>query len=159
MVDKKYFSIEEIKRKLERYCVYQDRCHKEIETKLNEFVLIDEAKNQIILHLLEHNFLNEERFSKSFARGKFKIKKWGKQRIVRELKFRDISDYNIKTALKEIEEEEYFSTIFEIADKRNAHINEPDFYKRKKKLTDFLIRKGYEFDLIFETVKNVLEKK
>ena len=159
MIEKKYFSIEEIKRKLERYCVYQDRCHKEIETKLKEFVLIEEAKNQIILHLLEHNFLNEERFSKSFARGKFKIKNWGKQRIIRELKFRDISEYNIKTALKEIDEQEYLSTIYTIADKRNTFINEPDFYKRKKKLIDFLIRKGYEFELIFETVKNVLEKK
>ncbi len=159
MIEKKYFSIEEIKRKLERYCVYQDRCHKEIETKLKEFVLIEEARNQIILHLLEHNFLNEERFSKSFARGKFKIKNWGKQRIIRELKFRDISEYNIKTALKEIDEQEYLSTIYTIADKRNTFINEPDFYKRKKKLIDFLIRKGYEFELIFETVKNVLEKK
>ncbi len=159
MIDKKYFSIEEIKRKLERYCVYQDRCHKEIETKLKEFVLIEEAKNQIVLHLLEHNFLNEERFSKSFARGKFKIKNWGKQRIIRELKFRDISEYNIKTALKEIDEQEYLSIIYKITDKRNLLINESDFYKRKKKLTDFLIRKGYEFELIFETVKNVLEKK
>ena len=82
MIEKKYFSIEEVKRKLERYCVYQDRCHKEIETKLKEFILIEEAQNQIILHLLEHNFLNEERFSKSFARGKFNIKKWGKQRKI-----------------------------------------------------------------------------
>ena len=159
MNEKKYFSIEEIKRKLERYCVYQDRCHKEIETKLKEFVLIEEAKNQIILHLLEHNFLNEERFSKSFARGKFKIKHWGKQRIVRELKFRDISEYNIKTALKEIDENEYLATIHTIAAKRNSLIKETDFYKRKKKLTDFLIRKGYEFDLIFSTTKNILEKK
>ena len=75
MIEKKYFSIEEIKRKLERYCVYQDRCHKEIETKLQEFVLIEEATNQIILHLLEHNFLNEERYTKAFVSGKLKIKK------------------------------------------------------------------------------------
>jgi regulatory protein len=108
---------------------------------------------------MQHNFLNEERFSKSFARGKFKIKNWGKQRIIRELKFRDISEYNIKTALKEIDEQEYLSIIYKITDKRNLLINESDFYKRKKKLTDFLIRKGYEFELIFETVKNVLEKK
>jgi len=158
MTEQKYFSIEEIKRKLERYCVYQDRCHKEIETKLKEFVLIEEAKNQIVLHLLEHNFLNEERFSKSFARGKFRIKKWGKQRIVRELKFRDISEYNIKTALKEIDEKEYLDTIHAIATKRNAQLKETDFYKRKKKLTDYLIRLGYEFDLIFSTLKNVIEK-
>lgn len=159
MIEQKYFSIEEIKRKLERYCVYQDRCHKEVETKLKEFILIEEAKNQILLHLMEHDFLNEERFSKSFARGKFKIKNWGKQRIIRELKFRDISEYNIKTALKEIDEDDYLTTIDKIAVKRNSFINESDFYKRKKKLTDFLIRKGYEFDLIFSTVKKVLEKK
>ena len=158
-MDKKYFSIEEIKRKLERYCVYQDRCHKEIETKLKEFTLIEEAKNQIVLHLLEHNFLNEERFAKSFARGKFNIKNWGKQRIIRELKFRDISEYNIKTALKEIDEVEYLKTINRIAVKRKEILNESDFYKRKKKLTDYLIRKGYEFDLIYSTVQSILEKK
>ncbi len=158
MNEKKYFSIEEIKRKLERYCVYQDRCHKEIETKLREFVLIEEARNQIILHLLEHNFVNEERFSKSFARGKFNIKKWGKQRIIRELKLRDITAYNIKTALKEIDEEVYLTTVFEIAEKRNRLINASNIYKRKKKLSDFLMRKGYEFELIYSTVNEVVKK-
>jgi len=159
MKEKKYFSIEEIKRKLERYCVYQDRCHKEIETKLREFVLIEEARNQIILHLLEHNFVNEERFSKSFARGKFNIKKWGKQRIIRELKLRDITAYNIKTALKEIDEEVYLRTVFEIAEKRNRLIHESNIYKRKKKLSDFLMRKGYEYELIYTTVDEVVKKK
>jgi len=75
------------------------------------------------------------------------------------LKFRDISEYNIKTALKEIDEKEYLDTIHAIASKRNALLKETDFYKRKKKLTDYLIRLGYEFDLIFSTVKNVVEKK
>lgn len=158
MNQKKYFSIEEIKRKLERYCVYQDRCHKEIENKLKEFTLIEEARNQIILHLLEHNFVNEERFSKSFARGKFVIKKWGKQRITRELKLREISAYNIKTALKEIDENDYLKTIVEITEKRNRLINETNIYKRKKKLSDFLIRKGYEYDLIFSTIDHIIKK-
>ena len=156
MKEEKYFSIEQIKRKLERYCVYQDRCHKEIETKLKEFILIEEARNQIILHLLEHDFLNEERFSKSFARGKFNIKKWGKQRIVRELKFRNVSEYNIKSALKEIDEVLYLETVIKITVKRNELINESDKYKRKKKLTDYLIRKGYEYDLIYRTITDVI---
>ncbi len=156
MKEKKYFSIEEIKRKLERYCVYQDRCHKEIETKLKEFVLIEEAKNQIILHLMEHDFVNEERFSKSFARGKFNIKKWGKQRIVRELKQRSISEYNIRTALKEIDEKKYIATIYEITERKNSVISEENIYKRKKKLSDFLIRKGYEYDLIYATLKELI---
>ena len=158
MSNQKYFSVEEIKKKLEKYCVYQDRCHKEIERKLFEYSLIPEAKDLIILHLLEHDFLNEERFSKSYARGKFNIKKWGKQRIIRELKLREISEYNIKVALKEIPEELYLKTVYEITEKRNNSVSEEDIYKRKKKLTDFLMRKGYEFDLIYRTVKDVVEK-
>ena len=154
-----YFSVEEIKRKLERYCVYQDRCHQEVERKFREFHVIPAAKELILLHLLAHDFLNEERFSKSYARGKFTIKRWGKQRIIRELKFRDISEYNIKTALKEIDEAVYLTTIYDITEKRNALITEENSYKRKKKLTDFLLRKGYEFDLIYTTVKAVIESR
>jgi regulatory protein len=154
-----YFSVEEIKRKLERYCVYQDRCHQEVERKLREFHVIPEAKELILLHLLAHDFLNEERFSKSYARGKFTIKRWGKQRIIRELKFRDISEYNIKTALKEIDDAVYLTAIYGIAEKRNALITEENVFKRRKKLTDFLLRKGYEFDLIYTTVKAVIESR
>ncbi|WP_298779588.1 regulatory protein RecX [uncultured Polaribacter sp.] len=156
---KKSFTVDEIKRKLENYCVYQDRCHKEVEQKMKEFNLIPEARELILLSLMKDNFLNEERFSKSFARGKFRIKNWGKQRIVRELKFKDISAYNIKTALKEIDDEEYIVTIYKITENRNVVISESNIYKRKKKLIDFLMRKGFENNLIFETVNNVLQKK
>jgi regulatory protein len=134
MIQKKSFTVEQIKHKIENYCVYQDRCHKEVERKMAEYNLIPEAKELILLSLMQDNFLNEERFSKSFARGKFRIKSWGKQRIVRELKFRDISAYNIKTALKEIEEEEYIKTIYRITENRNNVISEPNTYKRKKKI-------------------------
>ncbi|MGJ8744105.1 regulatory protein RecX [Polaribacter sp.] len=153
---KKVFTVDEIKRKLEQYCVYQDRCHKEVEQKLREFSLIPEAKEIILLSLMKDNFLNEERFSKSFARGKFRIKSWGKQRIVRELKFRDISIYNINTALKEIDEHEYLQTIYRITEKRNEVISESNPYKRKKKLVDFLMRKGFEYELIYKTVNDIL---
>lgn len=156
MKTKKSFTVDEIKRKLENYCVYQDRCHKEVEQKMREYNLITEAKEMIFLSLMKDNFLNEERFAKSFARGKFRIKSWGKQRIVRELKFKDISAYNIKTALKEIDEEEYLSTIYRITENRNEVINETDIYKRKKKLIEFLMRKGFEADLIYKTVNEVV---
>ncbi len=146
------FTLEEAKKKLEGYCIYQDRCHQEIEQKLNEMRMIPEACELIILHLIEHNFLNEERFSKSFARGKFKIKKWGKQRIIRELKFRNISRYNIEMALKEIDQEEYFNTLHDIAIKRMDSISEKDPFKKRKKVFEFLYRKGYETDLINEVL-------
>jgi len=157
MIDKKKsFTVDQLQRKLEQYCVYQDRCHKEIEQKMRDYNLIPEARELILLSLMKDNFLNEERFSKSYARGKFRIKSWGKQRIVRELKFRDISAYNIKTALKEIDPEEYIATIYRITENRNAVLTEANSYKRKQKLIDFLMRKGFETELIFKTVKDVL---
>jgi len=152
----KYFTVDELKRKLEQYCSYQERCHKEVEQKMFDYKLIPEAKELILLHLMEHNFLNEERFSKSFARGKFRIKKWGKQRIIRELKFRHISSYNIKTALKEIDDQTYLQSIYDITERRNDVLTEPNSYKRKKKLIDFLMRKGYETDLIYKVVQETL---
>ena len=155
-MDKKVFTVDEVKKKLEHYCVYQDRCHKEIESKMKEYNLIPEARELILLSLMKDNFLNEERFSKSFARGKFRIKNWGKQRIVRELKFRDISAYNIKTALKEIDKEEYIKTIYRITENRNEVITESNIYKRKQKLIGFLMRKGFENELIYKVVAEVV---
>ncbi|WGH74345.1 regulatory protein RecX [Tenacibaculum tangerinum] len=152
-MNKPVFTVEEIKRKLEQYCVYQDRCHKEVAQKLQDYNLIPEAKEYILLHLLEHNFLNEERFAKSFARGKFRIKKWGKERIVRELKFRDISVYNIQSALKEIDEEEYMKTLYELVAKKKATVSETNPFKRKKKIADYLLYRGFESNLIYEALK------
>jgi regulatory protein len=156
MNSKKSYTVQEIQQKIAQYCVYQDRCHKEVEEKIRSYDLIPEAREMILLNLMKDNFLNEERFSKSFARGKFRIKHWGKNRIVNELKMRDISSYNIKTALKEIDEKEYIKTIYTITENRNNVISESNIYKRKKKLIDFLLRKGYETDLIFKTVDEVL---
>ena len=155
MIKKKSFTVDEIKRKLENYCVYQDRCHKEVEQKMWEYQLIPEAKEMILLSLLKDNFLNEERFAKSYARGKFRIKSWGKPRIIKELKFRDISAYNIKTALKEIDETEYVKTIYRITENRNTVITESNIYKRKQKLIGFLMRKGFENELIYKVVNEV----
>ncbi|KAF9659610.1 regulatory protein RecX [Tenacibaculum sp. ZH5_bin.1] len=154
-MNKPVFTVEEIKRKIEQYCVYQDRCHKEVEQKLKEYKLIPEAREHILLHLLEHNFLNEERFAKSFARGKFRIKKWGKDRIVRELKFRDISTYNIKSALKEIDEEEYIKTLYNLVEKKNVSVSETNHFKRKKKIVDYLLYRGFESSLIYEALKTI----
>ncbi len=156
-MQKKTYTVEEAKRALEKYCVYQDRCHKEIEKKLYDFGMIDAAKEVIILHLMEHDFLNEERFCKSFARGKFNHKKWGKNRIVRELKLRDISDYNIKTALKEISEEDYQHTLHELATKRKESVNESNTYKLKKKIADYLLYRGWESNLVYDKINEIVK--
>ena len=124
---------------------------------MNEYQMIPEAKEKILLHLMRHDFLNEERFSRSFARGKFRIKNRGKQRIIRELKIKNISSYNIKTALKEIDDELYIKTIEKIATLKNNTIKESNLFKKKKKIYDYLYRKGYESSLIQETIQKLLE--
>ncbi|MGX1928393.1 regulatory protein RecX [Flagellimonas sp. 2504JD4-2] len=151
-----YTSVQEARQKMERYCAYQDRCHKEVLGKLKEMRMIPEAIDQIIAHLIQENYLNEERFAKSFARGKFSIKKWGKTRIVNELKQRQISSFNIKSALKEIEEEDYLQTLNELAIKRLAQIKESNVQKRKKKLADYLLYRGWESHLVYEKLKELI---
>ena len=158
MRQKNVFTVDEIKKKLEYYCVYQDRCHQEVEKKLQEYQLIPEAREKILLHLFQENFLNEERFSKSFARGKFRIKKYGKQRIVKELKYRGISAYNIKTALKEIDDDEYVITANLLIEKKKDSLNESNVIIKRKKITDYMLRKGYEYNLIQEIINNGLVK-
>jgi regulatory protein len=150
------YTFEELKRKMENYCVYQDRCHQEVEKKLKENQVIPEAREVILLHLMEHDFLNEERFAKSFARGKFRIKRWGRQRISGELKMRDISGYNIKQAMKEIDENEYLDVLNEIAQKRIDSVNETNSFKKRRKVFDYLYRKGFETALINEVLNELM---
>lgn len=134
---------------MEAYCAYQDRCHKEVEEKLRAYDLIPEAREMILLHLLEEGFLNEERFARSFARGKFRIKKWGRKRIERELRSRDISPYNIKQGLSEIDPEEYQQTLFDLAEKKFDQTPEKHHLKKRKKVADFLLRRGFESQKVY----------
>ena len=149
------YTFEEIKHKLEYYCSYQDRCHKEVEQKLNSFTLITALKEKVIVHLIENNFINEERFAKSFARGKHNYKGWGKNRIVNELKFRNISSRIITIALKEIPEETYLENFHQLAEKHWNNITERKGSKKNKKFVDFLLRKGYETNLIYEKLNEL----
>jgi len=147
-------SVNDAIKKLEYYCSYQDRCYKEVTMKLKSLGMFQTAIDHILDHLVANNFLNEERFAKSFARGKHKFKQWGKRRIEQELKFRDISSYNIKTALKEIESD-YLSNFYALAERKWQNITEPSLDKKKRKWVDFLMRKGYESNLIFDFLKDL----
>ena len=119
--------------------------------------MIPEAIDQIIYHLLQHNYLNETRFSQAFARGKFRTKKWGKNRIVQELKFREISQYNITLALKEISEADYLQTLDELSEKRLRQLaSETNLQKKRKKLADYLLYRGWESQLVYEKVKDFI---
>ena len=146
----KTYTIEEAQKKLENYCAYQERCHKEVKLKLKDMRMIPEAIDMIIVHLIQHNYLNEERFAKAFVRGKFRIKKWGKNRLIRELKFKEISKYSIDSALKEIDLEDYYITLDELVKKRINEIKEKNIYKKKKKVVDYLLYRGWESHLVYE---------
>jgi len=150
MIPSKTYTVDEAQKVLENYCAYQERCHKEVQLKLKKMGMIPEAMDKIIVHLIEHNFLNEERFAKAFVRGKFRIKKWGKNRLVRELKFREVSKYSIESGLSEIDPEEYLEVLDELVKKRIAQVKERNPYKKKRKVADYLLYRGWESHLIYE---------
>jgi len=156
MKTQKSYTVDEATKVLEHFCAYQERCHKEVEQKLYDLKMIPEAKEKIILHLLQHNFLNEERFAKAFVRGKFSIKKWGRIKIVNQLKFKNISSYNIKAGLNEINENDYVATLQKIALKKLPLLKESNSYKKKNKLVAFLISKGYESGLTYKIVNELI---
>lgn len=146
------YTFEEATRLLEEYCIYQDRCHAEVEQKLKSMHMISAAIAKITLHLLENNFLNEERYAKSFVRGKHKIKRWGKRKIEKELSMKGISSFNIRTGLLEIEEESYQANLLALTEKKYAELGGKKLPDNRKKLFSYLIQKGYESDLIYEVL-------
>lgn len=152
----KTYTVDEARKKLESYCAYQERCHKEVKAKLKDMRMIPEAIDKIMVHLIEHNFLNEERFAKAYVRGKFRIKKWGKNKLERELKFRDISKYSIESALKEIDLDDYYKTLDELTKKRIEEVKEKNPYKKKKKVADYLFYRGWESQLVYEKLNEFL---
>jgi len=148
-------STKEAIQKIEHYCAYQERCHEEVEQKLWSMKMTSEEIATIISHLINENFLNEERFACSFARGKHRIKHWGKIRIVNELKFRGINQTLINIALKEISAEEYYSTFDSLSTRHWESIRETNSLKKRKKFCDYLLRRGYESNLVYEKLKEL----
>jgi len=154
-MSKEYPTVREAIQKLEHYCAYQDRCHEEVIQKLRTLKMSSDEIDQIVVHLITDNFLNEERFACSFARGKHRIKYWGKTRIIRELQQRHISKYNIDKALKEISMEEYLENFHALAEKTWENLPETNLLKKKKKWCDFLFRKGFESNLVYEKLQDL----
>ncbi|WP_374465117.1 regulatory protein RecX [Chryseobacterium sp.] len=149
-MEKKSYTFEEIKQKLVNYCVYQDRCHAEVEQKMREFLLIDEAKEEIILYLLKENYLNEERFTRSYIRGKFYIKHWGKNKIKMNLKQKQISEKLINSCFDEIDDADYEKAIRKIFDDYYSRQTGLKEYQKKNKTIKHLMSKGFEYEKIID---------
>ena len=138
--------------KAESYCAYQERCQQEVRDKLYSWGLHEIQVENVIADLIASNFINEERFAKAYAGGKFRIKKWGRVKISIELKRRKISTYCIKKGLAEIEEEEYIKTLQKVAEVKIKAMKERDSKKKKYKVMNYLLLRGFENDLVVEVV-------
>ena len=150
-----WVSKEEALAKLQRYCAYQERCHEEVRSKLLDMGIYSDWREEIIVQLIEENFLNEERFARAFARGKFRIKQWGRTRIRQELKKRKISDYCLRKAMEEIEEEDYLNTLRTALIKKNISLKEEDPYQRKSKLARYAVSRGFESELAWQLINDM----
>ena len=148
----KIYDLHTAREKIQAYCAYQERCHMEVTMKLKSWGLIQEAIDLLIVELIQFNFLNEERYARSFARGKFRIKKWGKIKIRMALKKRDINFKCIDLSMLEIDDKTYFITLKELLQKKNKTVKETNSYKRKMNLTSYLLSRGYEYDLIHDAL-------
>lgn len=139
--------------KARSYCAYQERCHQEVKDKLYEWGLWKEAVDQILSDLIMENFLNEERFAKMFAGGKFRIKKWGRVKIRLELKKRNVSEYCIQKGLQEIEDKDYSKTLKEIIQDK---LKGKSTITMKYKAAQYALSRGYEPELVWEIINNKL---
>lgn len=145
---KKYWSLQEAKIKIAAYCAYQDRCQMEVRNKLYEKGVYGDKAEDLIAEMISEGFLNEERFAQSFVRGKYRLKKWGRNRIQLELKQKQVSPYCIKSGLKEIDPEEYWEILIRETEKKYYSIKEQDEFKKRYKTTQYLMGRGFEMDLI-----------
>ncbi|GAB3227714.1 RecX family transcriptional regulator [Algoriphagus aestuariicola] len=152
---KKSWSLGEAKGKLETYCAYQERCQWEVRRKLYEKGIKGDSAEELISEMISSDFLNEERFARSFARGKFRLRHWGKMRIARELKLRQISPACIRLGLSEIDPEEYYDMLLNQAEKKWEKTTEMEPTKKRYKVVAYLMAKGFEQDLVQEAVASV----
>ncbi|HEY0039722.1 MAG TPA: regulatory protein RecX [Flavisolibacter sp.] len=153
-MQRKQLTKEEAIQKLRHYCGYQERSHSEVKQKLWDLGVWRSEHDEIIASLIDDDYLNEERFAKAFAGGKFRMKDWGRKKIYYGLKEKGVSDYLIKQAMKEIDEDVYQKTLRDLAEKKYESLKDEQYLVRKKKTMDYLLHKGYEPGLITSVVNS-----
>jgi regulatory protein len=142
--------------RIKQYCTYQERSHFDVREKLYGYGLHKNDVEDLMAELITENYLNEERFAIQFAGGKFRIKQWGRNKIKQGLKDKRVSDYCIKQAMKQIDDDAYIKTLNKLAElKLKTLKGEKNIYIKKRKLQDHLLQKGYEFDLVRDAVAGI----
>ena len=145
-----------VKKKIEHYCAYQERCHLEVTNKLNKLGVYGDELDEYVCYLIDENFLSETRFSEAYVRGKFNNNNWGKVKLSRELKLRNISDWNISNALSQINSEDYNNKLRKLCLKLVNHSDKPEF-ELKNKVVKNLSYKGWEVDLVIKTLNQLIK--
>ena len=145
-----------VKKKIEHYCAYQERCHLEVTNKLNKLGVFGDELDEYICYLIDENFLSETRFCEAYVRGKFNNNNWGKVKLSRELKLRNISDWNISNALNQIKSEDYNKKLRNLCKKIIEISDKPEFELRNKVVKN-LSYKGWEIDLIIKTLNQLIK--
>lgn len=159
MIRGKQLSKAQALQKLRHYCSYQERCHAEVKEKLYSFGLYKQSVEECISQLIEENYLNEERFAIEFAGGKFRIKQWGRQKIKQALKLKRVSEYCIRKAILEIDEEQYSKTLSKLASKKWSKVKGPGItrFVKTQKTTTYLLQRGFEPELIRRAIAQIEE--
>jgi regulatory protein len=150
---KKQLTKEQALQKLKHYCGYQERCHSEVREKLFQLGVWKKDHDELIASLIEQGCLNEERFATAFAGGRFRIKQWGRIKIKYELKQKQVSDYSIRKALKQIDEKEYLALLKRLAIEKHVSLKGEQYLVRKKKTMDYLRQRGFEPELISQAIE------
>lgn len=146
----------EILRNAMRFCAYRERCNAELMAKMRSWEVSDEITQKIVAFLKEEKYLSDERYAISFTRGKFLNNFWGKQKIKRALQEKQIAAAYISDALEALSQEDYESKLKELIDIKNRSVKAKNVFERRKKIADFLMRKGYEGSLVWDTLKELI---
>jgi len=152
----KKYSPSEAKQKIYRYCAYQERSHLEVRNKLYEYGLYKSDVEDILSQMITDGFLNEERFAKAFAGGKFRVKHWGKVKIVHELEAKGLTKNCIALGLKEIDKDDYLKTLKALLEKKSTQVSESNVFAKRDKLAKYAIQKGFESDLVWTFLKEIV---
>jgi regulatory protein len=147
---------QQAKEKIQHYCAYQERSHSEVRHKLYSYGLYKSDVDEILSTLIVDGFLNEERFAKAYAGGKFRMKKWGRLKIVNGLEAKGVSKTCIRLGLKEIDETDYTEALHRILLDKSFLIEEENLFVKRDKLSKFAIQKGYEPELVWKTLREIL---
>lgn len=153
---KKTLTLQEARQKIYRYCTYQERCHQEVRKKLYEMGLRTNDVDEIIVHLITEGFLNEERFAKAYVGGKFRMKNWGRIKIIHSLEGKGISPNCIKAGLTEIDEQAYSDTLQKILSKKMDELRDGNIYEKRNQIAKYAIQKGFEPDLAWNRIREMM---